>query len=291
VCSSDLIVRLISVEEVTLTASEEVKTVNFTYDIINYKIHNTNWDKENALEDVNLSNTQIRLANTEYNLGNEITTSKTLRVVFYYLKENDYENIFFSRNGTAYTDKRFAYISSINRLSGMQDSSGTISGKILIDSFNQPLINNSYFVNYNYLAPKDNERITINYEYNKLITDATLAIENGRPITADVLVKAAEKLELDVEAYIIVTEAYKENSGTVQQNVLDNITATLSASALGTTLDSSDIINSVYNVDGVDRVRITKFNLTDVAGLKLSITAQKNQYLAPGTVTVLLEER
>jgi len=267
------------------------KTVDLEYDVTNYKIKNTKWDKANAIENSGLSNTQLQLANTSVNTSNPITTGTILRVVFYYAKENDYEDVFFSKNGTAYTDKRFGHILSINRLSGMQDSGGTISGKVLIDSFNQPLINSAYMVDYDYLAPKDNERITINYEYNKLIVDATEAIEDGRPITADVLVKAAEKVELDVEAYVIVSSAYSENSSTVQQDVADNITATLSANALGTTLDSSDIIDGVYNVDGVDRVRIIRFNKHNVTGTKLSITAQKNQYLAPGTVAVTIEER
>ena len=88
-----------------------------------------------------------------------------------------------------------------------------------------------------------------------------------------------------------MTSAYTENTNTVQQDVADNITATLSANALGTTLDSSDIIDAVYNVDGVDRIRITRFNKTNESGTKLSISAEKNQYLAPGTVTVTIEER
>lgn len=289
--SSIYIAKVLSVEEVTLTASGDVKSVDLEYDITNYQIKNGKWDRAYAIENTSLNNTQILLASTPINVANPITTGTILRVVFYYANENDYEDIFFSKNGTAYTDKVFAHISSINRLSGMQDSAGTISGKILIDSFNQPLINNSYLVDYNYSAPKTNERITINFEYNKLINDAAEAIEDGRPITADVLVKAAEKVELDVEASIIVSSAYSENSSTVQQDVADNITATLSADSLGTTLDSSDIINSIYNVDGVDRVRITRFNKTNVSGTKLSITALNNQYLAPGTVTVTIEER
>lgn len=280
-----------SVEEVELTAAHEFKSVIFEYDITNYSIKNNSWDKAYAIQLSSLSNTVVKLADTITNLENPITTGKNLRVIFYYVKENSYEDMFFSKNGTFITDKRFAYISSVNRLSGMQDSGGSISGSIVIDTFNQPLTNYSYLVDYNYTAPQDNERITINYQYNKLIADATESIEEKRPITSDVLVKAATKVEIDVEASIVVTSAYADRETSVQQDVADNITATLSASTLGTTIDSSDIIDNAYNVAGLDRIRILQFNKSGSSGLKLSISAEKNEYLAPGTVTVTVENR
>jgi uncharacterized phage protein gp47/JayE len=285
------IARVISIEKVTLVATGDVQTVNLEYDITNYGIQNSKWDRANAIELTTLDRTEIMLSDSTVNLSSPITTGINLRVVFYYAEENDYEDLFFSKNGTFITDKRFGHISSINRAFGMQDSGGTISGKLLIDTFNQPLTNSTYLVDYDYTAPKDNERITINFEYNKLIVDATEEVEEKRPITADVLVKGAEKIELDVEAYIIISSAYTDRESTVRQDVADNITATLSADALGTTLDSSDIIDNAYNVEGVDRIRIIKFNKTNVSGTKLSITAEKSQYLAPGSVTVTIEER
>jgi hypothetical protein len=146
-------------------------------------------------------------------------------------------------------------------------------------------------VDYDYTAPKENERITINFEYNKLLIDATQAIENKRPITADVLAKASAKIELDVDAVIIVTDDFSDKETTVKQDVADNIAATLNASALGTTIDSSDVKANAYNVAGLDRIRITRFNKTGVLGTKLSISAQKSEYLASGIVYVEVEER
>ena len=289
--STTYVARVVSVEEVSLTAAEEVQTTDLEYDITNYGIKNSRWDREHALEISTLTNTQVLLSDSTVNVANPITTGTILRVIFYYAKENDYEDLFFSRNGTAISNKVFGHISSINRISGMQNSSGITSGKLVVDSFNQPLINSSYFVDYNYTAPKENERITVNFEYNKLIVDATEEIENKRPITADVLIKAATKIELDVEAKIIVSSGYENREETVVQDIIDNITASLSASALGTTLDSSDIIDKAYNVDGLDRIRIIKFNKTGVEGTKLSITAQSNEYLAPGSVSVEVEDR
>jgi hypothetical protein len=268
-----------------------VSTVDHEYDLINYSLNNNNWDKANALQLTTLSSTKMKLAETTENVANAVTTGTKLRINFYYAVESDSEDLFYSRSGNMVTNKCFGYVSSVSRLSGLQDSSGTVSGNIKIDSFNQPESNLSYSVDYDYTAPKENERITINYEYNKLIVDATEAIEEKRPITADVLVKAATEIELDVEAYIIVEPAYSDRESTVQQDVSDNISATLSATELGTTLDTSDIINNAYNVEGLDRIRITRFNKTNVTGTKLSITAQKSEYLAPGTVTVSVEDR
>jgi hypothetical protein len=285
------VARAVLVSEVTLTVDNKVKSEDFEFDLTNYHLRSSKWDRANAIETPSLKATAVGLESNAVNAANSIVTGTHLRVVFYYAKENDYEDMFFSRNGSAITDRRFGYVSSVNRIAGMQDSGGTISGKATIDSLNQPAANSAYETDYDYTAPKENERITVNFEYNKLITDATTAIEGKRPITADVLVKAATKIELDVTAKIIVMPAYKDREETVTQDVADNITATLTASALGTTLDSSDIVNNAYNVAGLDRITITKFNKTGVTGTKLSITAEKSQYLAPGTVSVTAEAR
>ncbi|MFA5048811.1 MAG: baseplate J/gp47 family protein [Patescibacteria group bacterium] len=285
------VVRVTKIDKVTTNISGAISSTDFEYDLTNYAIRDTRWDIAHSIENSNISMTGVRLASTTYNNSSTIVTGTKLLVTFYYAKPNDYEDLYFSRSGKAITNKRFGYISSINRISGLQDSGGTIIGSVQIDTLNQPTINETYLTSYIYKAPKDNERITINYEYNKLIVDATTAVEQKRPITADVLEKAASKIEVDVSAVIIVSNAYKDQKSTVKQDVSDNITSALTATALGTTIDSSDIIDSVYNVQGVDRVRITRFNKTGVLGTKLSIVAQKNEYIAPGIVTVSTEER
>jgi hypothetical protein len=285
------IVRVALVQKVTLNVSAEVSNIIYIYDLTNYSLYTNIWDKANALENTSLSQTQMALSQTSYNTESALTTGTKLQVIFYYVKINDYEDLYFSRSGRLITNKKFGYVSSINRLSGLQDSGGTISGNIQIDNFNQPKQNETYLTDYEYTAPKENERITINYEYNKLITDATEAIEDKRPITADVLVKAAVKIELDVTANIVISSDFQNQSSTVIQDVADNITSTLTATALGTILDASDIINNIYNVAGVDRVNIIRFNKHNISGTKLSLSAQKNEYFAPGTVSAVAEER
>ncbi len=289
--SSIYISKVNKLEKVTLTTSNEVKSVDVTYDLKNYELNTSKWDKANAIQNTSLSVTEMALSDVDTNTDNPITTGTILRVSFYYAKENDYDDLFFSRNGSYITNKTFGYISSIHRISGFQDASSVVNGKFSIAVFNQPADNSSYFIDYDYTAPKKNERITINYEYNKLITDSTSLIEENRPITADVLVKAAIKIELDVDVKIVVTSAFKNNSSTVKQDVADNIASALSPGSLETIIDGSDIVNSIYNVEGVDRVRLIRFNKTGVSGTKNSILSGKNEYFAPGIITVEIEDR
>jgi len=284
--SNIYIARVMSLKSVSLNADGTIASTNTTYDLTNYGLYDNKWDKSRAL-DTGTSRTVVGLANT----NSAITTGTILYVEFYYAERNDYEDLFFSKNGTLITEKRFGHIDSISKISGFQNAQGTIIGDVSIKTLNQPDINATFSVDYDYTAPKENERITINYEYNKLIVDATQAIENIRPITADVLVKQAEEIEVDVTAYIVVTSAFENKTETVKQDISDNISASLNSDELGLTVDASDIIDGIYNVAGVDRVRITRFNKANETGTKNSITAQNNQYIAPGTITVNIEER
>jgi uncharacterized phage protein gp47/JayE len=279
--------KVAKIENVTLDASLNVVLVNSEYDVLNYSIYNNKWDKDVALSDGSLTKTQIKLSS----VNPLITTGTNLRITFYYSKEFDFEDLFFSRNGFLITNKTFGHINSINKVFGFENSNKVIQGSIKIDSLNQPNSGSNYYVDYSYTAPKENERITINYEYNKLIVDATEAIEDKRPITSDILVKGASKKAIDVSASVVVLSSFQDKTETVQQDVVDKISSALSSTELGTTIDKSDIINSIYDVAGVDRVRITKFNLENTTGIKESIIAQKNEYISPGTIEVIIEER
>lgn len=289
--STTSVARVVSVEAVTTDATGEVSSVDVIYDVTNYSLYDNSWDKANALQDTSIGRTEVKLASVSTNTSNPVTTGTELRVTFYYAEQFDSEDLFFSKSGTAVTDKRFGHVYSVNRISGFQDSQGNIEGNVTINSFNQPAINSTYSVDYNYTAPKEGERITVNFEYNKLIVDAAETVEDIRPITADVLVKAAVEVEVDVTAYVVVEASFENKEETVKQDVADNVSSTLSSDQLGTTLDESDIVNNIYNVAGVDRVRVTRFNVANVSGTKESITVEGNEYIAPGTITVNIEER
>ena len=126
---------------------------------------------------------------------------------------------------------------------------------------------------------------------NKLIPDATLLVENTRPITADVLVKEDTAISVDVTMNIVLLPEFLKNSNTVKQNVQDAVTNALNATALNTTIDQSDLILVAGGIEGVDRVRIIFFNESDKAGTVLTISAEKNQHIRANEVFVYVETR
>ena len=90
---------------------------------------------------------------------------------------------------------------------------------------------------------------------------------------------------------VVVTDAFINNTEIVQQNVQDVVTSTLNATALGTVVDASDLINAAYSVDGVDRARILFFNRSGESGSVLSIQAEKNEFIESSLVTITIESR
>ena len=219
-----------------------------------------------------------------------MNTGDIVRVSFYFIDTTDSESMFFSRNGLQTTNKIFQTIDRIAIGSGFQNAAGVIKGTLLVTNFNQPASNTSYDVDYNYTGPKENERITVNFNYNSLISLATIAIENTRPITADVLIKAAEAVDIDMTIRVVLLEEFVNQSQTVLQDAVDAVNTFLNANSLGTTIDQSDVVNTLYGVSGIDRVQIFNFS-TGTSGNLLSIIAKKNQFLRAGVVTITTEER
>ena len=284
------VTRLVKFERVTLNNANVVTAVDNVYDLANYKLKDNSYDLTNALSSSSLNNTKVELAQTTANVAAQLNTGDIVRVSFYYINTGDSESLFFSRNGVQISDKLFQTISRIGIGSGFQNAAGDIIGTLLVQNFNQPVANTSYAVDYNYIGPKENERITINYSNNALVSSATFGIEDTRPITADVLVKAAEAVSIDVEVRIVLLEEFLDQSQTVLQDAIDAVASFLNTNSLGTTVDQSDVVNTLYTVSGVDRVRIINFSVGDSGNL-LSISAERNQYLTSGNTIVTIEER
>jgi phage-related baseplate assembly protein len=282
--------QLKSVERVNVSNAGLVTSVDNVYDIVNYRINDNSLDIEVGISDSTLNTTSISLPRTDDNIDAILETGDIVRVTFYYLVEDDTEQLFFSRNGRQTTDKVFLDIERISLSSGFLNAAGDVTGEISVSNFNQPLDNTSYEVDYDYVSPKENERITVTYNTNDTIRDATLLVEDVRPITADVLIKEAEAVDIDISVRIVVLPEFEDSEDTVVQDSIDSITSFLNANSLGTIVDASDVVNNLYTVSGIDRVRILNFS-TGGSGNLLSIEADKNQYLRAGTVDVQVEER
>lgn len=282
--------KLQKVEGVTVNSSGVLTEIDNTYDVMNYRINDNYYDLTRGIEDTSLGSLVVSLPRTDDNTTNLLTTGDVLRVTFYYVNTDDSERIFYSRSGRQTTDKAFSHISKVYVSSGFLDASGNIVGEISLDNFIQPIENTTYEVDYSYTAPIEGERITVTFNTNSLIQESTLAIEDTRPITSDVLVKAAIAKDVDFTAQIVVLDEFSNDSSTVLQNAIDSVTSFLNSDTLGTTVDSSDIANNLYTVSGVDRVRVINFS-TGTSGNKLSISANKNEYLRAGTISITAETR
>jgi len=290
ITSSIKVAKIYSVEKVHIDSSNNVISVDNVFDVVNYKINDNSGDINIALTDTLLSKTKIALPRTPDNIINQLNTGDLIRITFYYINNNDNESIYFSKNGEQITSKIFTNVSRIYVNSGFKDISNNLTGVFSVSNFNQPLDNTTYVLNYNYVAPKENERITITFNYNSIINTSTLAIEQVRPITADILVKAAKEKSINVSVRIVLLPEFSDQEQTVVQNAIDSVSSFFTSTSLGTTIDASDVINTLYSVQGIDRVRVLNFS-SDNGNNTLSITALKNEYLSAGTIDIQSETR
>ncbi len=278
--------------EVVETSGNEVIRVKSTLDVNQTKINNNFLFMNEMYSDTSLGPLDFEIPSTSANANEDgelnILSSDKLRITFYYATPNDSESIFFTRNGTIYTNKYFALIDRIFVSSGFTASAST---KITSSFFNQPASGSRYKAFYNYIAPKQNERIVINYNYNKLVTDVTFTVENSRPINADVIVRASDKLLVDVTMNVVILPEYSGSETTVLQNLKDRLVSAINTGILNDTLDASDLVNTAYSVSGVDRARITFFNKNGNTGQVLSLSAQKDEYFSANNVIVQQETR
>jgi hypothetical protein len=292
--------RVVSVEKVQATSNFEVLSVDHIYDIKGYIIRDNKLFKSESVQDNTalaasqnrniLSFTEMILPRTADNQSNAPTVGDRLRVTFYYTTEDDIEHISFSKSGTLVSNKRFTTVNTVAISSGFSSGSSQ-SSTVSISAFNQPVTGNRYQGTYDYIAPVPNERITVRFNSNKLISDGTLALENARPINADVLLKESKAINVDTELAIVLFKEFENNSNTVIQNVQDAVTAAMDSPRLKTTIDSSDLVVIAQGVEGVDRVRVVRFNRANTAGSVLSIVARKNQFIKPNSIIITQEFR
>lgn len=288
--SSISVIKLDKVEKVLANDNFDVLDTLVTYDIKGYNLKDNSFFLYESIKDISLHSTEIKLAATPNNLENTPSVGDRLRVSFHISKDNDSENMSFSKSGILYTQKRFLLVDSISKSSGFISNESSVA-TLVVTPLNQPITRSRYKCFYNYTAPKQNERITIRYNYDRLATDVTLAIEKTRPINADVLSKISTGISIDATINIVVTNEFINATSIVKQNTQDAITSFLNNQNLGTTIDASDILNQGASVNGVDRIRILYFNQSGNIGSVLSIIANKNQFIQAGNITVNLESR
>jgi uncharacterized phage protein gp47/JayE len=268
--------------------------------LVNYDIINTTIDDNLYYPDTMLSNTSLDLGPLDFVLPN--TTNNTLtgttnnvpqvgnqiQITFYYTTDNDYENLNYSRIGSLYTNKKFALIDQIYVSSGFKTSTAT---KFTATSFTKPSVGARYTIFYNYLAPQQNERILIQYNYNQLVATATFAIENSRPINADVLTRAAKLVQVNLTMNVVIdpTVISAGTQTTVLQNLRNQLVTALTSTTLGNTITQISLINTAQGVQGIDQARILIFNVVGQPGQVLTLTANEDQYFQPNSIIINTE--
>lgn len=255
-----------------------------SFDILGYQVLNNKYDVEFSSSSSSLTSTKFTLVSNETNLAISLSSGSKISVKVLIAKEGDVEDVYFPTNGQIYSSKTYATITKLAVSSGFRGSAGNIIGNLGIFIGNQPPTNNVFSVDYNFLAPKEGERISIRYNLNRLILDATNGVENVRPISADVLVKEAAEILVDVSGQILINDNQIQNTEFIIQNAADEISKALSTNTLGPTVDYSDIISAVAKVSGVDSVNISLFNVSGSTGRKSFIRALDNQTINPGNI-------
>lgn len=255
------------------------------YDVFGASLSNIDYSVGSAQLNADLASYQVGLPETPNN--NVIHASSGDRLIMDVLIYNidDYEELYFDASGERITKNRFARISRVSVSSGFRSTGGTILGNIAIESMNQPRPGSTYYADYNFIAPKEGERITISYNVNRLVIDATADIEAVRPITADVLVKEAEEILVDVEGTILINENALGEVDRIVDAVVSSVTNLLSTARLGAIVDYSDVVSVVASQNGVDSVNVSLFNESGKSGRKAFVKALDNQAISPGNVS------
>lgn len=287
--------RIVKLEKVTTASSgsDEVVSILTTYDLKNTKIKDNSFYLNECLSDSTLSNLEFILPSTQNNtLNNEIKNlpalGDKLRITFYYTVINDTDTLSYTTNGTLYTNKKFALIDKIYVNSGFKSS---VSARLSLVSFTQPNLGARYKAYYDYLAPKTNERISITYNYNKLISDVTFNVEKSRPVNADILVKEAKEIKIDLTINVVIANDYLSSTSTILQNLKDKLIASMKSINLGGIIDQATLINVAQGITGVARARILYFNKNGQVGQVLKITAQDDEYFISNNLIINIETR
>lgn len=293
--SSVKLARIVKLEKVQTAGNlDEVTNVIVNYNLLNSQIKDNSYYINELIENTSLDRFSVILPSTATNTSDTSDSphlpkiGDKLRATIYVVNTSDSETLNYTTPGLLYTNKKFSLIDKIYVSSGFNSTASSI---LSLNAMNQPLLGSRYKVFYDYTAPKTNERITITYNYNQTITEATFNIESNRPINADVIAKEAVAILVDVTMNVVVSTAYINSSNIVAQNVRDILTSSINLNSLGGTIDGSDLVNSAYSINGVDRARILYFNKSGLPGQVLSLTAQRNEYFVANNVIVNVETR
>ncbi len=256
-----------------------------TLDIHGYGLNNNIYDNKRCYKDSLLSPFEVSIPSISEN-PSSFNSGDSIAITCQVFNTLAQEEISIRSSGIKTTVMSYGIINKISISSGFKSPAGILKGNIEVLTYTQPLSSTNYYCNYDFIAPKNGERLTISYNLNNLIIDVTQQIEQYRPVTADVLVKEAFNIQVDVVGTILVNDDFISEADTIEQNVITAISGLLNTGTLGSRVDYSDAIYASANVRGVDSVNISLFNESGKVGRKAFISSLENQTIVPGTITI-----
>jgi hypothetical protein len=284
------VVRVMLAEKVITYSSTDntILETTATYDVKESVVFNNLYYPNELLSNPSFAGTYIQLPSTTNNTNNAPVRGDKINISFYYTVDNDLETLSYTKNGTLFTNKKFALINKIYAGSGFKSSQST---RLTIATFTQPNLGSRYRAFYNYLAPQPNERIMITYNYNQIITNATFAIEASRPINADVLAYEAQEVLIDLTMNVVIDSTYllTSTAATALQTLRNQLITAMTTTKLGQNVSTVTLINVAQSVTGIDRARVLYFNVTGTSGTVISIQAANNQYLVANNIVLNTE--
>jgi len=130
--------------------------------------------------------------------------------------------------------------------------------------------------------PDDGTNITINYVYNSLIEELQTELDKDENniVTSDILVKEAEKAEIDVTADVTLYPGYNEADAI--SDIQTAVSEEIDALGLGDSIDRSDIVAAIESVESVDAVDLSTLilakNGTPIPSNVQRLTIAKTEY-------------
>lgn len=142
-------------------------------------------------------------------------------------------------------------------------------------------------------TPQAGETITITYQYYSIVQDLVDLVDANRPVTADVLIKLAIPISINVTVIVYADDTISEEGETDFQNaIISAITTFVTTTSLARVVQQSDIVNQIYGVSGVDRITLpfTALNAPAKSGYETgvhdSIPINSQEYTTAGTISV-----
>ena len=142
--------------------------------------------------------------------------------------------------------------------------------------------------------------VNIDYSYDQTIDNvqAVIDLPDNKIITADVLIKEAEQINLSITMNVVIAPSYQATAATLQQtigNIQSAVAATINSTELGDTIQEANLIQAAMNTSGVTNVDVSNvqiiasrspyYNNTQIQ-ITNDANTLTNQYFVPNNIVI-----